>query len=199
MHCCVFHISCIQGTVLDPVSCRPLSVSQFQPWMFSILTRTHLVRLSTSSIPKALLCFHCCAYTLPRIALHGRVANCLSIRCRPEYHVCAILLHPWLQHCLLEQFVQSFTGRSAVLNQYCLTACGQWAVVLFWCTASLPVGLGQWYTFCALPHCLWAVGSGTPTGHCLTACGQWAAELLLGTASLPVGSGQWSFVTLVTK
>ena len=25
MHCCVLHISCIQGTVLDSVSCRPLS------------------------------------------------------------------------------------------------------------------------------------------------------------------------------
>jgi hypothetical protein len=41
-HCCVLHISCIQGTVLDPVSCRPLSFSQFQPWMLSILTHTHL-------------------------------------------------------------------------------------------------------------------------------------------------------------
>ena len=29
--------------------------SQFQPWMLIILTRTHLVRLSTSSVPKALL------------------------------------------------------------------------------------------------------------------------------------------------
>ena len=48
--------SCIQGTVLDPVSCRPLSFSQFQPWMLSILTRTHLVWLSISSVPKALLC-----------------------------------------------------------------------------------------------------------------------------------------------
>ena len=25
MHCCVLHIFCIQGTVLDSVSCRPLS------------------------------------------------------------------------------------------------------------------------------------------------------------------------------
>ena len=25
MHCCVLHISCIQGTVPDSVSCRPLS------------------------------------------------------------------------------------------------------------------------------------------------------------------------------
>ena len=24
MHCCVLHIFCIQGTVLDSVSCRPL-------------------------------------------------------------------------------------------------------------------------------------------------------------------------------
>ena len=56
MHCCVLHISCIQGNLLDPVSCRPLSFSQSQPWMLGILTHTHLVRLSISSIPKALFC-----------------------------------------------------------------------------------------------------------------------------------------------
>ena len=41
-------------------------------------------------------------------------------------------------------------------------AWGQRAVQLLQCTASLPWGSGQW-TFCnALPHCLGAVGSGTP-------------------------------------
>ena len=44
----------------------------------------------------------------------------------------------------------------------------------------------------ALPHCLGAVGSGTPAIHCLTAWGQWAVELLQRTASLPWGSGQWN-------
>ena len=39
----------------------------------------------------------------------------------------------------------------------CLTACGQWAVQLLQCTASLPGGSGQW-NFCnALPHCIGAV------------------------------------------
>ena len=41
-----------------------------------------------------------------------------------------------------------------------------------------------------LPHCLGAVGSGTPAMHCLTAWGQWAVDLLQCTASLPGGSGQ---------
>ena len=37
VHCCVLHASFILGTVLDPVSCRPLSFSQCQPCMLSIL------------------------------------------------------------------------------------------------------------------------------------------------------------------
>ena len=36
---------------------------------------------------------------------------------------------------------------------HCLTACGQWAVELLLCTASLPMGSGQWNSFYALPHC----------------------------------------------
>ena len=44
----------------------------------------------------------------------------------------------------------------------------------------------------ALPHCVGAVGSGTPAVHCLTAWGQWAVVPLWYTASLPGGSGQWN-------
>ena len=39
---------------------------------------------------------------------------------RPEYRgFCANLLHPYLQHHLIKQLVQPFTGQPAVLNQYC--------------------------------------------------------------------------------
>ena len=58
-------------------------------------------------------------------------------------------------------------------------------------TASLPGGSGQWNSCNTLPHCLEAVGSGTPATHCLTAWRQQAVELLQHTASLPGGSGQW--------
>ena len=79
---------------------------------------------------------------------------------------------------------------------------------LLQCTASLPGGSGQCNSCNALPHCLGAVGSGTPTMHCRTAWGQWAVQLtalhcptawgqwavqiLQCTASLPGGSGQWN-------
>ena len=57
-------------------------------------------------------------------------------------------------------------------------------------SAPLPGGSGQCNSCNALPHCLGAVGSGTPAMHCLTAWGQWAVELLQCTAPLPGGSGQ---------
>ena len=84
-------------------------------------------------------------------------------------------------------------GQWAVeLLQCCVTASGQWTVHLVPCTATLPVGPGQWYSCNALPHCLGAVGSGTPAVHCHTALGQLAMELSQCTATLPVGSGQWN-------
>ena len=61
---------------------------------------------------------------------------------------------------------------------------------LLQCIATLPGGSGQWNSCNALPHCLGAVGSGTPAMHCLTAWGQWAVELLQCTATLPGGDGQ---------
>ena len=55
-----------------------------------------------------------------------------------------------------------------------------------------PGGSGQWNGCNALPHCLGAVGSGTPAMHCPTAWGQRAVQLLQCTASMPWGSGQWT-------
>ena len=106
-----------------------------------------------------------------------------------------------LPHCLGE--VGSGTP---VMHRH--TAWGRWAVELLQCTASLPgssgqcnscictstllTGGGQWKSSNALPHCLWAVGSGAPTLHRHTVRGRWAVELLQRTASLPRGSGQWN-------
>ena len=73
---------------------------------------------------------------------------------------------------------------------HCHTTCGQWAVELLQCTASLPGGSGQCNSCNALPHCLGAVGSGTPAPHCHTSLEQWAVELMSCTATLLVGSGQ---------
>ena len=107
---------------------------------------------------------------------------------------------------------------SATPAVHCLTAWGWWTVELLQCagppaggtgslaqeavaasiaellqcTASLPGGSGQCKNCNALPHCLGAVGSGTPVKHCHTAQGQWAVELLQCTASLPGGRGQWN-------
>ena len=47
MNCCVLQISCIQV----PCVMQNTSVLQFQPWMWIILTRTHLVLLSISNVP----------------------------------------------------------------------------------------------------------------------------------------------------
>ena len=49
----------------------------------------------------------------------------------------------------------------------------------------------HYLTALTLPHCLGAARSGTPSVHCLAALGQWAVELLRHTAALPWGSGQW--------
>ena len=77
---------------------------------------------------------------------------------------------------------------------HCLTAWGRCAVQLLLCTATPPGGSGQWNSCNALPHCLphclGAVGIGTPAMHCLTTWGRWAVQLLLCTATPPGGSGQ---------
>ena len=52
---------------------------------------------------------------------------------------------------------------------HCLTAWGQWAVLLVQCTASMLVGMEQFNSCYTLHHCMGAVGSGTLAMHCLTA------------------------------
>ena len=73
---------------------------------------------------------------------------------------------------------------------HCLTAWGQWAVQLLQYTAALSGDSGQRNSCNALPHCLGAVGSGTPALHCPTAWGQWAVQRVQYTAALSGGSGQ---------
>ena len=75
---------------------------------------------------------------------------------------------------------------------HCHTACGQWAVELPQCAATLPGGSGQWNSCNALPHCLGAVGGRSPALRRHTALGQWVVQFLQSTATLPTGSGQWS-------
>ena len=55
---------------------------------------------------------------------------------------------------------------------------------------SVPGGSGQQYSFCAMPHCPWAVGSGTPLVHYLTPCRLWVLALLQYITSLPWGNRQ---------
>ena len=117
----------------------------------------------------------CTAGTCTQSHLAGAVLLC---RCTvtqglvgPLHRVCAMLHH------------QYFVCGGALLGAVLCTA------LCVPCRTAL-VGSGQW-NFCnALPHCLWAVGSGTPSLHRHTVWGQWAVELLSCTASLPGGSGQ---------
>ena len=50
---------------------------------------------------------------------------------------------------------------------HCLTACGQWAVELLLCTATMSRGRGLWNPCNALPHCVGALGSGILVMQCL--------------------------------
>ena len=117
-----------------------------------------------------------------------------------------------LPHCLgwaavLLQRTASLPGRSGQwdsCNTPRLTAWGQWAVELLQCTAAPPAGggqcnscdtlphLGQRKSSNALPHCVGATGSRSPTIPGLTAWWQWVVELLQCTAAPPGGSGQWN-------
>ena len=88
------------------------------------------------------------------------------------------------------------------------TPCGQWAVELLQCIATLPLGSKLWNSRNTPPQCLWAMGIGTPAMHGgtswgamgsgipamhrHTACGQWPVELVQCTATLHVGSGRWN-------
>ena len=79
-------------------------------------------------------------------------------------------------------------GGSATLAMNCHSAWGQQAVQLLEFTASIRRGSGPFNSCNALPHCLWAVGRATPTGHRHTDLGQWAVQLLECTA-VPGASG----------
>ena len=60
------------------------------------------------------------------------------------------------------------------------------------CVATAPGGSGQWNSCNALPHCLGAVGSGTPAMHCLTVWGvvrQWNSCNAVPHCLGAVGSG----------
>ena len=121
--------------------------------------------------------------------------------------MCVVLHHQY--------FVCGATLLGAVLRtalcvprRTALVGSGQWAMELLLCIATLPGGSGQWNSCHAPPHCLGAMGSGTPAMHCLTAWGQWtvqllhlrchtaqgrwAVELLICTATLLGGSGRWN-------
>ena len=125
-------------------------------------------------VPKALLLEGNGIGTGKREGCVSKCAMCASVLL---YHRNA------LPHCLEAM-------GSATPAMHCLIACGQWAVKLLQCSATLPVGSGQCNSCNALPHCLWAMGSVTRAMHCLTVWGHFAVELLQCTATLPGGSGQ---------
>ena len=92
-----------------------------------------------------------------------------------------------LLHCTCGQWAVG-SGTSATHYH---TAWRLWAVQLLLCTASLPVGSGQWSSCNAPLDCLRAVGSATLAIHCLTARGQWAVEIVQCTVTPPGDGGQW--------
>ena len=71
-----------------------------------------------------------------------------------------------------------------------LTALGAVGIVTLATHSFTARASGQWNPCNALPHCVGAVGSGTPAIHCLSALGQWAVQSLECTASLRAGSVQ---------
>ena len=65
-------------------------------------------------------------------------------------------------------------------TMHCHTACGQCALELLFCTATLPTGSGRW------------ISCGQWVVELLQRLGQWAVGLLQCTATLLGGSGQWT-------
>ena len=99
---------------------------------------------------------------------------------------------PCVPRCTTSAFsvVPHCLALGTTLHCVCPAAPLLWAGGSGQCNA-LPGGCGQWKWCFALPHCLRAVGSGTPAAQCLPPLGQWAGHLLQYTAALPgaVGSG----------
>ena len=107
-----------------------------------------------------LFCLRLCTVTQGPVGpLHRVCCAAPSVLCvrRRTAWCCAL-------HCTCGQWAVG-SGTSAM---HCHTAWGQWAVQLLLCTASLPVGSGQWSSCYAPADCLGAVGSGTPAmqRHC---------------------------------
>ena len=92
-----------------------------------------------------------------------------------------------------ENFVFPFGDEKLPPKFFCGTSCslcvlsgGGSQVLLLCCRQSVCLSHPSVLLACsALPHCLWAVGSGAAALHRNTACGQWAVQLLQYTASLP--------------
>ena len=136
------------------------------------------------SVSKCALCASACCIAGP---VHTRTWPALHCG-----HLCAVtqgLIGPLHRACRAAPLVLSVLCRIAwCCALHCTALCvpcstivvgrGQWAVELLQRTATPPGGCGQWNCCYALPHCLGAVGSGTPAVHCLTALGQWVVQLM---------------------
>ena len=72
MHCCVLHIFCIQGTVLDSVSCRPLS--------YFAISAMNVVGIDTYT-PRTVVNFGSQRALLFLQPLVVHMPSCLSVRC----------------------------------------------------------------------------------------------------------------------
>ena len=147
-------------------------------------------------------------YTAPLPGGSGQWTSCNA----PPHCLGAVGSGPPAIHC------PTAWGQWAVGVVWCgVVWCGVvWCGVVWcgvvWCgvpKALLPEGKGRdvyprvqvngWGCVCCvravcscntLPHCLGAVGSGTPAIHCRTAWGQWAGKFLHCTAAPPGGSGR---------
>ena len=143
--------------------------------------------------------------------------RCRTAWCCASHCVCLAALHLWAVGCGQWNFCYALrlplslgAVGSATPAMHCITACGQCAVELLLCTAtlsrgsglsnlwaveflqhtaSLPWGSGQWNSYHPLPHCLGVVGRATPAIHCHTAWGRWAVELLQFAGPSPGGMG----------
>ena len=133
------------------------------------------------AVPKALLPKGSGRDVYPRVQVNRR-AVCLSARC---VLVCCCTVGTsarshWARAALPTPVHgrTGSTGLTALLGAVNCTALCALDQANQQHTASPPRGSGQWNSCNALPHCLWAVGIGTPAMHRHTACGQWAVELM---------------------
>ena len=122
---------------------------------------------------QVLLCRRLCAVTQGLLALTTLCVLCCSalcVLCCTISPLCAVLHCLVLctaLHCVRRTRRTSNTlphcpgavgGRTPAMHRH--TACGQLAVDLLQCTATLPRGSGQWNSCILLPHCLPGGGGG---------------------------------------